>query len=635
MEEKQPKLESTVGRFVSDTKSRTMALMGVDLLLVGAALFTAYEIAFSAVQTSSVALWGIRLPAVLIAAILLATWRGLYRVNPRYMGMWDFLNIAAVGGGLFIVARSLDFALAPDLPGSGATAASLLFCFFSVAALAGSRMFWRARALSQVHSNPRRKDAKKAVIVGAGDAGEMILRELSKMGQGRYAVAGFVDDASNRRGTVIHGLRVLGGVDDLPEIVESLEIDEVLIAMPEAQGDELRRIFDKAAGTRARIRTLPSFQALVDGSEKVLPYMRELEVQDLLRRDSITTDMDFAGRYISGERILITGGGGSIGGELARQVAGHTPASLVILGKGEGSIFEMEQELKLSGTIPTPIICDIRDEQGMESVYKTQYPGIVFHAAAHKHVPLMEAVPIEAIRNNVFGTKNTAQLALKNGVKKFIQVSTDKAVNPANMMGATKRVAEMIVASLSQEGETEFSIVRFGNVLGSRGSLVPILKKQIQRGGPVTVTHPDMTRYFMTIPEAVQLIVQAGSMGGNGEIFVLDMGEPVSIVELVKDMIRMHGLVPGQDIELKYIGVRPGEKIHEELWFDEEDVKRSDHEKIHMVAKPQIFDWKWLEPRLNELWEICEAGDQEKARTALMELAWARSLPPVAGGTAS
>jgi FlaA1/EpsC-like NDP-sugar epimerase len=337
-----------------------------------------------------------------------------------------------------------------------------------------------------------------------------------------------------------------------------------------------------------------------------------------------------AARYLNGERVLITGGGGSIGSELARQVSSMSPASLILLGKGENSIFEIDQELRHSNVFqPMPVICDIRDRQGLDLVFKAHKPTVVFHAAAHKHVPLMEAVPIEAVRNNVFGTLHLAEEAIRNGVQKFILVSTDKAVNPSNVMGATKRVAEMIVSAMTSRSETSFSAVRFGNVLGSRGSLIPILKKQIMSGGPVTLTHPEMTRFFMTIPEAVQLIVQAGAMGEKGEIFILDMGDPVSIVGLAKDMIRLHGLVPGQDIELKFTGIRPGEKLREELAHAAEDLLPSGYEKISMVKSQKPVDWNWLKPQLDELDRLCNTGDEQAVRAFLMELAWGKTMPPM------
>lgn len=571
---------------------------------------------------------------VLVAALGILYWRKVYAVNPRFIGIYDFLNISFVGLLLGIASRLNEFRIAPTVSLAENWVAPILLCFFSTALLSGLRIFKRVTALRQIYASGK-SHGKRVLIIGEGDAAETVFRELIKIGDGDYTVVGFVAVVSKAQGMSIHGVPVLGGTEDIPDIVERYSVEEILIALPEVKPSVLRAIFKICTKTEAKIRNLPSISALVDGSQRSPHFLKEIDVQDLLRRDSIQTDLSAGEAYVNGERVLITGGGGSIGSELARQVAGFSPASLTLLGKGEGSIFEIEQELKnAGGLVPQPVVCDVRDRQALGAIFNTHYPSVIFHAAAHKHVPLMESNPIEAIRNNVFGTLNVADAALKSGAKKFILVSTDKAVNPSNVMGATKRVAEMIVASLAKQGETEFSIVRFGNVLGSRGSLVPILKKQIAKGGPVTVTHPDMTRFFMTIPEAAELIIQAGALGHNGEIFVLDMGEPIKITDLVKDMIRMHGLVPGSDIEIKYIGIRPGEKIHEELYFDKEQVKWSGHEKIHLVANPTPITWEWLKVQMEELQKICDSGDAAAARTFLMELAWAKNLPIIAGHTA-
>lgn len=612
---------------------RTAKLVGLDIALIVSALVVTFTLVKGPGILADVqGFWLSRvLPVTLLSGGLLL-WRRLYAIIPRYIGFYDFLNAVIVGGLLGIGLRFVEFVVNPG--DYMAWAESVLFGLLSCGLIAGVRMAKRVQNLQAVYRRSS-SSGPRYLIVGVADAGETVFRELGKIGADHYTVVGFISDDDQAQGIHIHGAPVLGRITDIPEIAEKHEVTEILIAKPDVAPSELRRIFSFCAKTKARIRNLPSFSALVNGTQNALPFMRQLEVQDLLRRDSIRTDLTKAEKYVSGERVLITGGGGSIGSELARQVARLSPASLVLLGKGEGSIFEVEQELKASGQIqPSPVICDVRDRISLQQVFSTQYPSIVFHAAAHKHVPLMEAVPIEAIRNNIFGTLNVADAALKNGAKKFILVSTDKAVNPSNVMGATKRVAEMVVAALSGQGETTFSIVRFGNVLGSRGSLVPILKQQIAKGGPVTITHPDMTRYFMTIPEAAELIVQAGAMGDKGEIFVLDMGEPIKIIDLVNDTIRMHGLVPGQDIELKYVGIRPGEKIHEELFFDAEQVTKSGHDKIHLVDNPSEIRWDWLKIQLEELNRICESGDQAKAREFLMELAWAKNLPPVTAHTA-
>lgn len=569
-------------------------------------------------------------------ALFLLTWRKLYRINARFLGFVDLINIVLVGTCLASVLGFLTTMTGVTLSTVSTWTSPILFGFLSSAFLAMCRVYQRliaSRAL--VAARPGRARPRRVLIVGAGDLGEALLRELGRSEDSDFQVVGFVDDDPRLHQTTIHGVPVLGGVDVVHSIAEANTVSEILIATPEASEEEMRRVFHACIATKARVRTLPPLSRFAKGGADVLPMMREVSVDELLKRASVKAEMAPVARYLSGERVLITGGGGSIGSELARQVSSLTPASLILLGKGENSIFEIDQELRHSNIFqPNPVVCDIRDRQGIESLFKVHKPTVVFHAAAHKHVPLMEAVPIEAVRNNVFGTLNIAEGAVRNGVQKFILVSTDKAVNPSNVMGATKRVAEMIVSAMSGRSETSFSAVRFGNVLGSRGSLIPILRRQIAAGGPVTLTHPEMTRFFMTIPEAVQLIVQAGAMGEKGEIFILDMGDPVSIVELAKDMIRLHGLVPGQDIAMKFTGIRPGEKIHEELSHSAEDLLPSKHEKISMVKSHRPVDWKWLRAQLDELEALCNSGDEQAVRAFLMELAWGKTMPPMTGSAA-
>ena len=566
---------------------------------------------------------------VFVAAVVLLRWRQLYRINARYIGLYDVANISFV----CLLLGLVEFLAQTIFSGNGVAfrvAVPPLFVFTSVSLLTAVRLFRKTVWQRSHYPQGIATDAERVLIIGAGDAGEAVWREISRADRSQYFVVGYLDDDTSKHGSTIHGVEVLGGVDLIPEVAEAHQIHEIIIAVPSAKSDQIRRIFEFSSRTKARIRTLPSYATLLTGEDKVLPMMRELELEDLLRRDSVSSDMSSVEAYIEGERVMITGAGGSIGSELSRQVASVHPSSLVLLGRGENSVFEIDQELRHTQVYQsTPIVCDVKDKVGLRGAFLKHHPSVVIHAAAHKHVPLMEAVPIEAIMNNVFGTLNAVEESIASGVKKFILVSTDKAVKPGNVMGATKRLCELIVSSASTRSDCSFAAVRFGNVLGSRGSLVPILKKQINRGGPVTITHPEMTRYFMTIPEAVQLILQAGAMGNQGEIFILDMGQPVRIVDLVNDMIRMHGLVPGQDIEIQYTGARPGEKLHEELASEDEDLKPCDHDKIRMVADDQRIDWVWLKAQLNELKAFCESGDEEKARALLMELAWGKNIPPV------
>jgi len=564
-----------------------------------------------------------------VLAIGLLFWRGLYSINHRYIGLSDFLNIVFVGGlsglGLIVFQRlSVSEASRAHL-----LLQPLLFGFLAIGLLTGVRIIRRLyswRTVDPVRIGEKGVP-KKTLIIGAGDAGEMIIREINRSGNPIHQVVGLIDDDPGKQALRIHGVKVLGTTDKIPTLVSDLEIGELILALPSAQGDDMRRIISICQQTNARIRTLPPVKTMLTGQPRIFSHLREIDIEDLLRREPVQTDIAQISGFIGGERVMITGGGGSIGGELARQIANLSPASLILLGKGENSVYEIEQELiQTNRFTPTSIVADVRDRQSMEAAFKHTQPTIVFHAAAHKHVPLMQSNPIEAIRNNVWGTWQTAESAIKHGARQFIYVSTDKAVKPSSIMGATKRVGEMIVCSLSQRCETQFAIVRFGNVMGSRGSLIPLLKAQIKRGGPVRVTHPEMTRYFMTIPEAVQLILQAGAFGKNGEIFLLEMGQPVRILDLANDLIRLHGLVPGDDIPIEFTGVRPGEKIHEELLYEQEQLTATDHPKIRAVRNGKHLDWDVLRNEIEALLDLCDSGNAEEAQHFLMELAWGKTV---------
>ncbi|MBS1715432.1 MAG: polysaccharide biosynthesis protein [Armatimonadetes bacterium] len=619
------------------SKARWAALLGIvvaDLFLVNIALAVSVGISHDVRFLDAVVGYALRVALpVNVVTVLLFWWRRLHRINARFLGIVDLLNISGVGLALGVtLAVTMSFS-APTDSLTRQWTAPLLFALFSATLLAMCRVYQRMVAFRAVALNrPMRRSSRRILVVGAGDLGEALLGEIAKSEFGDAHVVGFIDDDPRLHGTTIHGVPVLGGVESVHKHSEKLGVTEILIAMPKASEDEMRRVFNACILTEARVSALPPLSRFVDGSHGLLNHMREISADELLKRSCEVDGMKQSARYLNGERVLITGGGGSIGSELARQVSLFSPASMILVGKGENSIFEIDQEMRHANLFqPNPVICDIRDRQGLGKVFREHKPTVVFHAAAHKHVPLMEAVPIEAVRNNVFGTLNVAEEALRAGVERFILVSTDKAVNPSNVMGATKRVAEMIVSAMSKRSDTSFSAVRFGNVLGSRGSLIPTLKKQILSGGPITLTHPEMTRFFMTIPESVQLIVQAGAMGNKGEVFILDMGDPVSIVDLAKGMIRLHGLVPGQDIEIKYTGIRPGEKIHEELSMDIEDLLPSGHKRIRMVRSQQTIEWEWLKAKLDELQRLCDAGDESEVRAFLMELAWGKTMPPMTG----
>jgi FlaA1/EpsC-like NDP-sugar epimerase len=599
----------------------------VDIFLIVMSLWFALALSYNVIFDERIngALW-LQGAVLGVAAVLLLLWRGIYSVNVRYIGLGDFLNIVLVGAMVMLGLLVVDKFNPNPASRTNAFLEPLLFGFLTISLLTGVRIAQRIYSWRTAPDHERVK-RHATLIVGAGDAGEMIMREINRSAQPVHRVVGFVDDDPEKRDLRIHSIRVLGTTAEIPKLVKDRDIEEIIIALPTAKGEEMRRIIELCQRTKARVRTLPPVKALLTGGPHIFSHLREVDIEDLLRRDPVQTDLKGISSYLSGERVMITGGGGSIGSELARQIANFSPASLILLGKGENSIYEIEQELVQTNSFqPTSVVADVRDRQSMELAFREYQPTVVFHAAAHKHVPLMQHNPIEAIRNNVWGTWQAAELAIKNGAKKFIYVSTDKAVKPSSIMGATKRVGEMIVSSLGARRETEFSIVRFGNVMGSRGSLIPLLKAQIKRGGPVRVTHKDMTRYFMTIPEAVQLILQAGSMGEKGEIFLLDMGEPVKIIDLANDLIRLHGLVPGEDIEIVFTGVRPGEKIHEELLYEQEELSGSKHPKISVVRNGGNIDWEWLRSEVEALLDLCEQGKAEEARHCLMELAWGKSV---------
>ncbi len=423
--------------------------------------------------------------------------------------------------------------------------------------------------------------ARRAIIAGAGSAGEMIARELRTATELGLVPVAFVDDDVAKHGLELRGLPVAGSADRLVDFRERYLADELIIAIPSASGAAIRRLTQLAAAAGLTTRTIPGMYEILSGKVSV-NSLRPVQIEDLLRREPVRLDLDRLSALVEDRTVLVTGAGGSIGSEIARQVATLGPGRLVVLGHGENSIFNVTQELteRFPGVEIIPVVADVRDRGRIDRVFRTLQPGLVLHAAAHKHVPMMEINVVEAITNNIGGSKNIAEASAEFGVSRLVMISTDKAVRPTNVMGATKRVAEQVVQSLAQQANKNFISVRFGNVLGSRGSVVPIFLRQIEAGGPITITHPEMRRFFMTIPESVQLVLQAASIGTGGEVFVLDMGESVKIVDLATDLIRLSGLEVGRDIELHFTGVRPGEKLYEELFFGAEHAEPTDHAKV-------------------------------------------------------
>jgi FlaA1/EpsC-like NDP-sugar epimerase len=498
----------------------------------------------------------------------------------------------------------------------GPRSAPIIDWLLSLIFIGGFRFSLRLLAERNVPS-ARFKQMKRVIIVGAGDAGALVVREMMRNGQLNLLPIGFLDDDQAKQKHKLHGVPVIGKIAELSTLLDSQQVDEVIIAIPSAPGKVVRLVTDICQQKVIPFRTIPGIHELIGGKVSV-SRLREVDITDLVRREPARIDDRLVGQSLRKKRVLVTGAGGSIGRELCLQIARWHPARLVLLGHGENSIFETLVEL--NGAYPAltikPVIGDIRDLQRLNSVIKEQQPQVLFHAAAHKHVPLMEVNIEEAITNNIIGTRNVIQAAINQDVERLVLISTDKAIRPANVMGATKRLAEMIVLDAAQRTSRAFSVVRFGNVLGSRGSVVPLFKQQIARGGPVTVTHPDMQRYFMTIPEAVLLVLQAAAMGRGGEIFLLNMGEQVRIVNLAEDLIRLSGLEPGRDIDIVFTGVRPGEKISEDLWEEGMHFQPTDHPEIFRSSEDEDVDSGQLTRTVEELSRLAVSGET----SAILEL---------------
>jgi FlaA1/EpsC-like NDP-sugar epimerase len=540
-----------------------------------------------------------------------------YRGWWRYVGITDLFGIAGASWAstlLIYILYSAGF-LTPIIRPYMADfetisqAVFLLDMFGTMFLLGGARML--VRLYHEEFRTVEGTHAKRFLIVGAGNAGEGLLREILRMRVAEYEVIGFVDDDPIKQGILIHGIPVLGTVDQLPEISEKKGIEEIAIAMPSATRAQLRRVVQLCEGAKVRFRTVPAITDIATGKLKV-SQIRDVDINDLLGREVVELDIEKIKELLTDKIILVTGAGGSIGSEMCRQVCGFAPKMLLLVEQAENALFLIDKELKANfPNVPIiPLICDIADNQRVEQIFEQYKPEIVIHAAAHKHVPMMELNPGEAIKNNIVGTMNVAKASDKFGAKNFVMISTDKAVNPTSVMGSTKRISEMFIQDLDRTSKTEFVTVRFGNVLGSNGSVVPIFKQQIEKGGPVTVTHPEMRRYFMTIPEASQLVLQAATMGNGGEIFVLDMGEPVKIVDLARELITLSGFRVGDDIEIAFTGTRPGEKLFEELSIKGEDMTATSNPKI-AVWKNIIMDREPLRNKIQELIDIAPTQDHK------------------------
>ena len=557
-----------------------------------------------------------------------------YRGWWRYVGISDLLGIFGASlvstfiivviwflvGNISAVRISLPSGL--ERPAEGVCIADM---FATVFMLGGLRII--IRLYFEEFRTAEAGRLKRFLIVGAGNAGEALLREILRMPVTQYDVVGFIDDDTAKKSTHIHGIPVLGTVEQLPQICEERKIEEIAIAMPSASPKQLRRVIQVCEGTKIRFRTVPSITDIASGKLRV-SQIRDVDINDLLGREAVRLDMDLIEAFAQNKTILVTGAGGSIGSEMCRQLCNFNPKLLVLIEQVENPLFYIERELhkKFVGVNIKAIICNITDKARVEKVFEEYKPQVVIHAAAHKHVPLMELNAGEAVKNNILGTQIVADAADNHAVTNFVMISTDKAVNPTSIMGSSKRIAEMYIQDLSRTSKTHFVTVRFGNVLGSDGSVVPIFKRQISEGGPVTVTHSEMKRYFMTVPEASQLVLQAASMGKGGEIFVLDMGEPVKIVDLARELITLSGFRPGEDIEMIFTGLRPGEKLFEELSIEGEDMQRTRHPKIS-IWKNIPMDRERLRVGISELVTLAKNQTYSEIARKINEL-----VPEYTGG---
>ncbi|MFW5713600.1 MAG: polysaccharide biosynthesis protein [Brevefilum sp.] len=542
---------------------------------------------------------------------------GIYRRLWRYASIRELvLILSAVTAASMVLSGAMIGLFAAGMFYGFPRSVLVIDWLLSMAFVGGLRFIFRILAetsTSAANNNliPSRK--KWVLVVGAGDAGAMVVRELQKNPQLNIKPIGFLDDNPAKQDSKIHGVPVLASLDQIGHILDTRHVDEVIIAIPSAAGKVLRKVTDVCRRRGIPFRTMPGIYELLGGDVSV-SRLREVDIADLLRREPVKMDTEALGEVLEGRVVMVTGAGGPIGSELCRQIARLNPGKLLMLGHGENSIFSALSSLKerFPALEIVPIIADVRDKPRIAVTFQRWQPEVIFHTAAHKHVPLMESNIEEAVTNNILGTQNIVQAALDYDVQRLVMISTDKAIRPVNIMGATKRLAEMLVLDAARQYNKAFTVVRFGNVLGSRGSVVPRFKRQIAGGGPVTVTHPEMKRYFMTIPEAVHLVLQASALSVGGENFILDMGQPVKILDLAEDLIRLSGLEPGKDIEIVFSGIRPGEKLSEDLWDQGFAYSPTAHPDIHRVDSEGVMSSNKLQTVVDELVQLAREGDQEE-----------------------
>jgi FlaA1/EpsC-like NDP-sugar epimerase len=613
---------------------RNRLLLVADLFLIIVAAFGSF-----ALRTDLGPLFSFYLPQALwLIAIALIVKPLVFYAFGMYRRMWAYASthelkiiVIAVTTASVIVSLALVLLRALDVLPYFPRSTLPIDWLLTLALVGGLRFSLRILAEGQ-QSSSRIRSSRRVLIIGAGDAGALVVREIQKKTDIPQKPVGFLDDDPDKQNQQIHGVPVIGTLNDLSRTLMLKRIDEVLIAIPSAPGRVIRQVTEVCTQRGVPFRTMPGLYELIGGKVSV-NRLREVRITDLLRREPALIDEQAIGTRIGGRRVLVTGAGGSIGRELCRQVARWGPSVLILLGHGENSIFETLLELEENfPSIPLhPVIADIRDLDRLNVVFETLHPQVVFHAAAHKHVPLMEANVEDAITNNVLGTRNIVEVCINFGVERLVMISSDKAIRPSSIMGATKRLAELLVLDGARRSGMEYTVVRFGNVLGSRGSVIPRFKRQIARGGPVTITHPDMKRYFMTIPEAVHLLLQASSMGVGGEVFVLNMGEQVRILDLAEDLIRLSGLEPGKDVEIVFTGIRPGEKLSEELWDKWASYEPTPHPDIVLLAEEDLFSGESLHNTVDELIHLAREGDSNAIvllLDAYLPGAAVRSTPP-------
>ncbi|QXJ38639.1 UDP-N-acetyl-alpha-D-glucosamine C6 dehydratase [Parageobacillus caldoxylosilyticus] len=598
-------------------RKRLTFLMILDSLIVLTAIYVSLFTLHPGIQ-----IW--KYQSVLLSALTLLVSHHFFAFTYRlYYKAWEYASIGELTAIIKAVTFSIittaivQFSAFQDIY----VRALMITWMIHIILIGGSRFVWRVFRDRYIKPNANKR---RTLIIGAGAAGTMVARQLVNNPEAELKPIAFIDDDPNKQKLQFFNIPVMGTTKDIEDVVRALKIEHIIIAIPSLTKKELNRIFEQCAKTNAKTQIVPKLEDIVTGKVSVSQF-RDVQVEDLLGREPVELDIESISSYIENKVILVTGAGGSIGSEICRQVCQFHPKKIVLLGHGENSIYQIDMELRdhYKDQIEiVPVIGDIQDRERMFEVMEEHKPDVVYHAAAHKHVPLMEYNPKEAVKNNIFGTKNVAEAADTFGVQTFVFISTDKAVNPTNVMGATKRFAEMMIQQLDKQSKTKFVAVRFGNVLGSRGSVIPLFKKQIKAGGPVTVTHPDMTRYFMTIPEASQLVIQAGALAKGGEIFVLDMGEPVKIVDLAKNLIKLSGYTV-EEIGIEFTGIRPGEKLFEELLNENEVHPEQVFPKI-FIGKATMVD----EEILNDFMEEFEEMDKEEVRERLLGIA-NRKIPVI------